>query len=514
MEQANKSLISRIEGLSEPQQKERLLAYCKRLASDKERLIFDAILKENAMDLVRPERLHWFKKVLKHYKDIEYTRGNYCAEHMWRALGNFSKPKEQWKKPFTWSKSCEYAVKVVSEEFANYKLSMLNYKDDQSIGEVLPRKSTSAGFLSLETGFRSKGENLKDIFSIHKEAEERAVREGNFNIPILIASRNDADSATDGNGDWYRKPPNFKDRLFKVKTRLVSMVDMRVIISELRFAKPIQDLMSTMKWYAGGKDFRKHIRPAIREFRRYRTDWCSVDYSAFDQSIPGWLIRLAFSVIKPAFMHDSNFREDLWNVVIESFIHKAFVAPDGSLVLSHNGVPSGSMFTQIIDSVVNRIMVLSYLHAKGYRNTYMMIMGDDNILFTTRPIDLNDMGSYLEHNYGIVVNASKSSFGSTDQHPTFLSREWRLSGEWRSDLDLVSHMFYPERYRFYENFDDWKACFGSYYREFEVGMDALFVREKILKEVKPYAAATIEKGKEYGSGSAVYQRLYTKLLAL
>lgn len=341
---------------------------------------------------------------------------------------------------FGWNQNYKAALNQMMAEAKQFSLDPLEYRSDADISEALPRKDTHAGFTYIETGVKEKGGNLDDILRKFQRMRVKALKHGSFFRPILPAVR------TQGTGNAFEEDGSFTHDC-KHKTRLVSIVDMYVIIAELIFAKPFQQRLAREKWYAGGKELNWDVGNIIANMRHHYHHWVSLDYSSYDQSISAWLIHDAFKIIRCSFRELTSDHQKLLDVLEHDFIEKEFIFGD-EIILSNKGVPSGSMWTQIVDSIVNKLMILTYLNAKKLTGD-MIIMGDDNLLYTTYPLDVKDLSSYLSKNFGVQVNALKSKSGTTRDDPHFLSVDWRHSGRWREVHQVFSKMLYPERKRVY-----------------------------------------------------------------
>lgn len=344
---------------------------------------------------------------------------------------------------YGWNIHYRNAKMRLLNELSLSKLSPLQYYNDDDIIEAIPKLSTHSGYTYIESGRKCKGDNLSNIYVRYSELEEKAIVDGSFNRPLLIGFRTQASGEFDDLGHQTGR--------CKHKLRVISMVDIMVIIAELRFAKPFQSYFSQRMLYAGGKD-EGQIGRIITDARNKFSAYYSIDYSRFDQSLSNWLIYDAFQIVKSCF-HPMNERdESLFNVIINDFINKTFICSEGD-VISHKGVPSGSMFTQIIDSICNLLMIYTFLDYKNLSG-FSIVMGDDNLLFTTDSHGedrLSEIQSYLGRLFGVTINAEKSSSGKTSEDPEFLSRYWTSYGRWRHPHQLLSRLAYPERYRNYND---------------------------------------------------------------
>lgn len=372
---------------------------------------------------------------------------------------------------FRWNKNYQQALKYVGDEFNRLILSPARFTSDRDIQEAIPKKDTHSGWSWIETGIKEKGEYMDGIYANWLADVNAALECGSFNNPILPGVRTQCSGAFDDNGQFTYT--------CKHKARLVSMVDIYQIITELRFSKPVQQALGVYPYYAGSKS-PNEISQIIHDMQAHYSYYLSIDYSGFDQSISSWLIEDAFACIKKAFKYWNDTDEKMWNLVIHDFIHKCFVSPDGT-ICAHRGVPSGSMFTQIIDTVVNRILILTYLFAKGLRGQ-MIIMGDDNLLYVNTKVEYSDLKSYLEHNFGVRISDSKVTYGSALDDPEFLSRTWKLDGQWRHPRDLIGRLLYPERRRTYNQQVTPELVVYSYLYAYNLGMAQLIDVDRFLQD--------------------------------
>lgn len=353
----------------------------------------------------------------------------------------------------TWMRTlkcaCENMDKMLRRNVP-YLLKPVLFADDEQIFDSLPKEDAHAGFAFLQTGLRTKGEYRGRLYTSWTDALANVREHGTHGFPILPGSRLQCSGGyVDG----------VAVESVKHKERLVNMVDYRQIISEMMFSIPVQRALSDVSFYTGSRnpDMLNHVIQFRRGWGEY---WISLDYSAFDQSIPGWLIKLAFERLEKMF--DQRAFNDvrwIWDAIVYDFIHAPIVGPKG-LVYRENGVPSGSMFTQIIDTIVNWLMIESWRMMKKEETgkslpMQMLICGDDNLIFLKWECDPRDVGaemlSYISHNFGVTGNVDKLDYGDCDyDDPKFLSRVWRFRGAWRDRHELIAHACYPERYRDYK----------------------------------------------------------------
>lgn len=425
--------------LSAPEQK-RLRDFCRNLSTDKNPEHFDDDMEKVLLDIVNDKDRAWLEQTMKHLAAVGFTQSRYEAHKIDEQLERFAKQHVRYN---GWIDHFKVVKQEMIDVVSTWKLKALEIRGNEDVQELIPRDEANAGWDYIETGKRTKGEYREGLLQYYFDSIEKAKKEGSFNCIMMPGTRTQASMPFEDNGD--RKYD------WDTKTRAVIMLALRQVMGETIFAKPVQMKMSNVDWYAGGKDDRVLHLTINRKMRRSRY-WISLDYSKYDQSIPGWLIFECFDIIEAMFDKSAGFDEELWHIVKNDFVHKVMINGNGELIESHDGVPSGSMFTQIMDTLVNIVMIKTYFESKGInKNSYsMIIMGDDNLLCTLEPVDDKDLAGYLMRNFGVKVNDDKSSKGRKGQAPEFLSRVWTSRGVYRCPEVLVAKLLYPEHFRKYE----------------------------------------------------------------
>jgi len=193
----------------------------------------------------------------------------------------------------------------------------------------------------------------------------------------------------------------------------------------------------------------------------YHNDWAySVDMSAFDASISEFLITQAFLIIQTWFDLDSvepvsglSCRQ-IFRHIRKYFLTSPIVMPDGNIYHGRrHGVPSGSFFTQIVDSIVNVVIAgtLSSRFKLHLDRKEIFVLGDDLLFWSDRDIELNRLAQYATETFGIRFNAHKSQKVRSSEPVHYLGRNWTHG---IPDLDVeevVKRMVFPERYRKYSD---------------------------------------------------------------
>lgn len=136
----------------------------------------------------------------------------------------------------------------------------------------------------------------------------------------------------------------------------------------------------------------------------------SNDFSAFDRSAKEELVSPIFSKLATHFnrKHLDEFLE-----MAEFFSHIGLVTPEG-IIRGPHGVPSGSWFTNMIDSLVQASVTAS----TGYYHPLNLFQGDDGLLLVKRA-HIDNFGDSMVR-AGLTLNVDKSLKSPDDA--VYLSR--------------------------------------------------------------------------------------------
>lgn len=396
------------------------------------------------------------KKVSKSFKNADVTMES--VEH----YGGTT------PRPFIWNRNFRLASALLEEWIKIKILTPVRYQNADDILSHLPNKNASAGAIADGT----KADNAELILEGYK-ALRTSIAEGETPwIPALSFHRSQIGHYLDSSG-------NFDPSDIKYKDRLVWGLDAATVAVESQYAIPLVNWFSNnVRFYAGGKT-PDEIRNLINNSRMHSTFWYSLDFSQFDQTVPAWLIKHIFHILRKFYSGDVNHRELRW--IEDNFINTAIVKFDGTVVRKDHGIPSGSNFTQLVGSMANALVILTYLFSRAdgksdvaktryvksdlhvtSGNCGMLTMGDDNLFFSHNGIHVSDMSSYVKRNFGMMIHPDKTVSGGRQQRPTFLKREWSVDGEYRDLLDVFINVIHPERERSYEDYSPYHILYGLY----------------------------------------------------
>lgn len=377
--------------------------YCKVMSKDNDNVIYD----DTVRDLLVEQGFD--------VSDIYEPRSVYTASKLYDALALFGP---------------ELQAQVIKDEHLNAGLSMA-FKVFAKPRELSQHIEPLSGDGLLRSVKMEKSSGLPMLSS---------------KADSYVYSLNRMKQILDG-----QKSPNpciaYKRTQAKNKTRLVWGFPLEMTLMEGAFARPLTEtFLRRRTCMAFG--LKKPTLGAYLNYQvgRHKYKYC-LDYSKFDTSISSYLISKSFEILATWFK-----KEDLdkfgWNQVIKYFITTPIVMPDGCLYTGkRHGVPSGSYFTQIIDSIVNIIILGAVSHKFNLKLDWrdIFVLGDDSIFGSNVKIELNEIAEFVKSHFGVTINVLKSSCDRLE----FLGAIW-INGLPTIEIDeLIKKAIFPESFRDY-----------------------------------------------------------------
>jgi hypothetical protein len=183
------------------------------------------------------------------------------------------------------------------------------------------------------------------------------------------------------------------------KTRTVWGYPCCDVLNEMRFYRPLLQYQRRLNWRSallGPDAVDSSIDKLIRRARSNGEELLSVDFSQYDATVKTQLQEGAFNYIRDMYLHEY---QDEISYIANRFNTIGLITPDGVLGGPH-GVPSGSTFTNEVDSIVQFQCAIS----SGISPDQFDIQGDDGVYSLMDPHSLKER--FKE--YGLEVNDEKS----------------------------------------------------------------------------------------------------------
>lgn len=299
----------------------------------------------------------------------------------------------------------------------NSVLIDLEYSNKESFGPrsiAIPWKDRVDVF--TET-FKPQDTNLTNMRDVVEPGRKR-LRPLSY-VQALKLLKNDTNSGL----PFYRRKGLVKERVLEDFDNLLKRKDPCILFTRTQEQKktrsvwgyPIADTLNEMRFYS----------PLLEHQRKvsYRSALCdpmttclamtsllkrcsegkdlillSIDFSAYDTTVKFQLQKEAFNYIKS--LYQSSYSSEI-DYIFERFNSIGIVTPYGVLKGKH-GVPSGSTFTNEVDSIVQFSIARSF----GIDVENIQVQGDDGVYL----LDKDKVDSFVNHfkSFGLVVNEKKS----------------------------------------------------------------------------------------------------------
>lgn len=344
----------------------------------------------------------------------------------------------------------EEVVNSIRDDFRNRLTTKLKpWSIDKVMRDGQMPSSTSPGLPYIQQGIRTKkeayAEDQKHIKRMHQD-----VRKGkNVRFPDCAAFARNIVSKKDTN-----------------KVRLVWAYPLSQVLLEAKYAYPLiqsiinQQIGTSIAYGAetqnGGM---KWLNQQLCEVKtKYpAAKFCCIDYSSFDQTTPPWLIRIAFDILEECF--DFSTFEDIngvrntgvqstdreWRQIKNYFINTPLRMENGDRYMKTGGVPSGSCFTNLIDSVVNLIvMKYSLKTTTGNMPKHMVVLGDDSVSSVIGLVNFDDIALCAKEKFGMIVNSKKSFWTHRQENVQFLGYYNHYGYPMRDSDSLMATMLLPD----------------------------------------------------------------------
>lgn len=248
------------------------------------------------------------------------------------------------------------------------------------------------------------------------------------------------------------------------KVRPVWAIPLSIVLQEARFAVPLTQQFIDQKCCRNtgyGCEMMKGgmmwLNGQIAQLNcKYgQTKILMIDYTSFDATVPAWLIRDVFYVIMEKFNLTKRDRICV-KKCIKYIINTPIQNSDGRRFKKDHGIPSGSMFANIIGCLVN--MVVTWYTSKIVMGEYPvmdMFFGDDEIACFRGSVlmDLTNYAKAVQHFFGMKINSKKTYWTSNQINVHFLGYFNYYGTPYKNAEELIAAMLFPQYL-----VDEWEYC--------------------------------------------------------
>lgn len=388
----------------------------------------------------------WVRQALKTfsretYNDIYgYTRRPQGSQGMYKSLLKFSDAESRFYE--LGRERRQFMQQAIASAKKAFRLPHKSEPLDwHEIGQHF-RRDTAAGISFMG---KKKGEVMESIYHATRWLGHRMKQDGrgrfnpkNVRFPPCVAGQRGAMSLAD-----------------EPKTRLVWVYPAEMLAVEGQYAPEM---------------YRKFMAdpdtPMLngKSSQRLYTEWTvglregellyGLDFSSFDTKVPAWLIRVAFDILrqniewetwrgKMVTKRERQKWRNVWDGMVWYFINTPILMPDGRMFRKYRGVPSGSWWTQMIDSVVNFVLVEYLTRCQRTRVRNLRVLGDDSAFRTGDQFDL-EQARLDAARLGMMLSVEKSERTENPCEFKLLGTRYRNGRPYRDKDEWFKLALYPE----------------------------------------------------------------------
>nr|UYL95491.1 MAG: RNA-dependent RNA polymerase [Zhangzhou Parti tick virus 2] len=394
----------------------------------------------------------WFRHLLKskdpdYSKHLEetYMRDPCTPDRVMKHIALF----DRWWKRKPTGKAMKQAEECVKRMFAHVKqVDPIDF-NFEGWHKIIPHLDmTSSPGLPLRREYPTQGECLGHIYDKSKRLNHFAkflhpakVRAPPCMIGLRpgLIKREDLDTKLKARGVWAYPAE-------------VKVIEMRYVIPLL--ARMTEHFGSVP--YPIGRNMTKCLPMIIDNWLKDKRFGVVTDISKLDTCIGPDYIDWAFDFTKKLFFMGMTTSSDTRNSNVFDFLHYYFkrtpiLLPSGQLIRKSGGVPSGSGFTQWIDTLVT-LLISSYACIRsGYSvdqivdDFSMACVGDDWGASVPPSFDVEEFAHYISQ-LGFIVNVDKVMFSNKGIELKFLGYSKYGGGIFRSLDELLQTAYFPEKF--------------------------------------------------------------------
>lgn len=380
------------------------------------------------------------KKELENYSRSFYTKEGHIESILQYEKRNLPPPNtEEW----------QLITDEIRREFASFpKVRSLSAKSDsRDFQRVKYHTSTSAGF-----GYNAN----PPPYPSRKGTPDQP----NYKRAVSIASKivHECISQNDKGAfeDYLRTiPMNSTPDVAFTRTQLTQLPKLKVrnvfgeafhyVILEGLFAQPlIEQFMHMDEFYYIGEDPVTGVSKLIEGIPPDREQFVVFDWSGFDSSVHVYEIEFAFELLESMLIFPDKASELVFKYVKTLFISRKLASPDGRVFLRIGGIPSGSYFTHIVDSIINYVRIKYLLRRLNIKYDLIRTHGDDCLVTLIDHVE--DLTGIVNEgaSEGWFINSEKSNLTERKHEIEFLGRRSKYGTNYRDELRGFRLLVYPE----------------------------------------------------------------------
>jgi len=379
------------------------------------------------------------KQLLRNYSRSYYTLDGHMESISKYKTTRTTEPPNN----IEWTDTVEYAMQY----FRNLpRVTALSANTD--FDHVRFHQSTSAGYGYHDKTASHPTHKGQPDGSNHKKAKRIASK---IVHEITAAHRNT-------NMEQYLEqlPNNSTPDISFTRTQLVERPNLKVrnvfgecfhyVLLEGLFAQPlIQKFMSINSFYYIGDDPLLGVPKYVESLSDEQdAKFVTLDWSTFDASVQPYEIELAFDLIESMIDFPDLETTLIFKYVRTLFMKRKLAAPDGQLFMRYGGIPSGSYFTHIVDSIINWNRITYLFRRLKIPIKSVITHGDDSLIELLAAFD--SLYPLIEEStpLGWILKPEKIALVQNKSQIEFLGRSVRNGVNYRDPVKCFRLLVYTE----------------------------------------------------------------------
>jgi hypothetical protein len=172
--------------------------------------------------------------------------------------------------------------------------------------------------------------------------------------------------------------------------------------------------------------------------------YLSIDWSQFDASVQPYEIDLAFDLLKTMLYFPYKESELVFDYCKQVFIKRKLLSPDGRMFMRFGGIPSGSYFTHMVDSIINWNRIRYLFELFDIKYDFIRTHGDDGFIRITSLIE--NFNHVVEHaaTLGWFIQLDKCKLTRDISEIEFLGRSSIIGANRRNRMKCLRLCLFPE----------------------------------------------------------------------
>jgi len=164
----------------------------------------------------------------------------------------------------------------------------------------------------------------------------------------------------------------------------------------------------------------------------------SGDFSSYDQSIPSIIIKLSFEIIKSLYVFKNGYEEQLYDKMVNYVIAGHIFHPSIGTVLRKRGIASGSVFTNLIDSISNLLIINYVTTIIGFDYHKLLVCGDDNKIVSNKLLNVGTVSSLVKRIFNMNIDFPREGLvNKGSANSLFLGSYWSVDGPKRALFRMI-----------------------------------------------------------------------------